>query len=244
MISAVIITHNEARNIGRCLAALQGIADEVIVLDGHSTDGTQAICRSMGATVMAQDWLGYAATKNLGNEMARHEYILSLDADEVLGEELRQSILAVKDNLKGAYAFKRLAYYCGEPIRHCGWYPDVKMRLFPRGGARWEGAYVHEELVVDPQFGVQMLAGDLLHFTYYNVREHKDRARKYARLAADKLRNRSKVGLLLKAATSPAWRFFQMYLLKLGLLDGWRGWRISTITAQEVWLKYWWALRR
>ncbi len=243
-ISAIIITHNEARNIGRCMVSLAGIADEVIVLDGHSTDGTQSICRAHGACVIDQDWLGYAATKNLGNDMATHPYILSLDADEVIGSELRTSLLDVKDKLDGAaYQFNRLAFYCGEPIRHCGWYPDVKLRLFPKGYAQWEGAYVHEELQPDAALSIQHLEGDLLHYTYYTVAEHRARAHKYATLAAAKLRGRPKMSLLLKAAVSPTWRFGQMYLLRMGFLDGWRGWRICTITAREVWWKYWWALR-
>lgn len=240
-ISAIIITKNEARNIGRCLASLEGIADEVIVLDGHSTDETVEICKAHGARVLAQDWLGYAATKNLGNEMAAHPYILSLDADEAISPALRDSILAVKGNLTGAYRFNRLAFYCGKPIRHCGWYPDAKVRLFPRGCARWEGAHVHETLATDADVRVTHLQGDLLHHTYHSVAEHRERARRYAALAAERLRGRGKVGLLLKAAFSPGWRFFQMYCLRLGFLDGWRGWRICTITAREVGRKYWWA---
>lgn len=243
MITAIIITYNEARNIGRCIMSLRGVADEVIVLDGHSTDGTPDICKSMGARVVDQDWLGYAATKNHGNAMATHPYILSLDADEAISEDLRASILAVKPQLQGAYSLHRLAFYCDAPIRHCGWYPDVKLRLFPRGRAQWEGAYVHEELVVEAGLPVTHLAGDLLHYTYYTVADHRLRARKYAALAAEKLRSRSKMGLLLKAATSPGWRFFQMYILRRGFLDGWRGWQICTITAGEVWRKYWWALQ-
>ena len=240
-ISAVIIAHNEARNIGRCLASLKGIADEVLVLDGHSTDGTVEICREHGARVVDQDWLGYSATKNLGNDMATHPYILSMDADEALSEELKASILAIKESANGAYSFNRLAFYCERPIRHGGWYPDVKLRLFPRGQARWEGAFVHEELRADAGVSVTHLAGDLLHYTYYSVAEHRERARRYAGLAAERLRGRRKAGLLVKAIFSPAWRFFQMYCLKLGFLDGWRGWRIATITAREVWCKYWWA---
>jgi glycosyltransferase involved in cell wall biosynthesis len=241
LISAVIITHNEERNIGRCLESLRGIADEVIVLDGHSSDRTIEICRAHGVQPIAQEWLGYARTKNLGNAMASHEYILSIDADEAVSPELRRSILAVKGDLKGAYRFSRLAFYCGKPIVHCGWYPDVKLRLFPKGRARWEGGHVHEELRPDPGLPVVQLEGDLLHYTYYQVSEHRERARRYAALAADKLRARGKAGLLLKAAFSPVWRFLLMYFLRMGFLDGWRGWRICSITAQEVFRKYWWA---
>lgn len=241
-ITAVIIAKDEERNIGRCLESLQGVADEVIVLDGHSRDRTATIARSYGARVVAQDWMGYAATKNLGNGMASHPYILSLDADEALSPELWQAIVEEKPHLGGAaYAFNRLAFYCGEPIRHCGWYPDTKLRLFPKGGAKWEGAFVHEELVASPGVAVHQLAGDLLHYTYYTVEEHRARARHYARLAAERLRSRGRVGLVGKSLVSPPWRFFQMYVLRRGFLDGWRGWRVCTITAMEVWWKYRWA---
>ncbi|MEM7036437.1 MAG: glycosyltransferase family 2 protein [Bacteroidota bacterium] len=237
-ISAVIITKNEARNIGRCLESLQGVADEVIVLDGQSTDGTQDICRQFGAQVVDQEWKGYARTKNIGNAMAAHPYVLSLDADEALSAELKAAMLAAKSNLKGVYSFNRLAFYCGKAIRYCGWYPDRKIRLFPKGGAEWQGDFVHEELVPKPDQSQTHLPGDLLHYTYYTVDEHRARARKYADLAAEAIARKKKGGLLFKVLFSPPWRFFQMYILKLGFLDGAAGFRICRITAQEVRWKY------
>jgi (heptosyl)LPS beta-1,4-glucosyltransferase len=242
-IAAVIITLNEARNIGRCLDSLAGLADEVLVLDSGSTDGTQEIAASKGAKVVEVTWQGYSATKNLGNDMASQAYILSLDADEALSEELKASILALKGKMSGAYSFNRLAFYCNKPIKHGGWYPDEKLRLFPKGQAKWQGAFVHEELILEKGLAATKLKGDLLHYTYYTVAEHKERAAKYARLAADKLQGKAKAKLLAKALFSPGWRFFQMYFLKLGFLDGWRGWRIATVTAGEVWRKYWWAMK-
>lgn len=243
-ISAVIITKNEARNIGRCLESLQGLADEVIVVDTFSEDGTQEICLELGAKVVEKEWLGYAATKNFANGLATGDYVLSMDADEALSETLRASILGLKGNLQGVYQFNRLAFYCGQPIRHGGWYPDRKVRLFPKGGAQWEGAYVHEALVPDPALSNTWLKGDLLHYTYYTVDEHVERAKKYAALAAEKLKSRSKASLRMKALFSPTWRFVQMYCLKLGFLDGKRGYQIAAITAREVGWKYRGALRK
>lgn len=243
-ISAVIITKNEERNIGRCLASLEGVADEVIVVDTFSEDKTIEICEQYGARVIGKEWLGYSATKNFANEQASHEYILSLDADEALSESLRDSILEVKPKMNGVYSFNRLAFYCGKPIKHAGWYPDRKIRLFPQGGASWEGAYVHEELVPKAGLTETWLSGDLLHYTYYTVGEHRERARRYASLASEKLRSKGKGTLILKGVFSPAWRFIQMYFIRLGLLDGWRGFRISAITAREVSWKYWGALRK
>lgn len=244
MITAVIITKNEERNIERCLRSLEGVVEEVVVLDSHSTDGTAEICARYGVRFIRQDWLGYAATKNLGNALASEPYVLSMDADEALSPELRASILGVKERLKGVYSFNRLAFYGGKAIWHGGWYPDVKVRLFPKGGARWEGAYVHEELVVAKGEVRTWLAGDLLHYSYDGVDDHLARARRYAGLAAAAMRDRGKLGLALKAVSSPVWRFVQMYLLKGGVLDGKAGWNIARITAQEVWWKYAWALKR
>lgn len=242
MITAVIITLNEARNIGRCLESLTGVADEIIVLDSHSTDATAELCRAHGVRFIPTDWQGYAATKNHGNALATHPYVLSMDADEALSPELRTSILAVKPHLQGVYGFHRLAFYCGKPIRHGGWYPDTKLRLFPKDKARWQGDFVHETMVADAGQAQTLLAGDLLHYTYYTVEEHRTRARKYAALAAASMRGRGRAGLWMKFLLSPPWRFVQMYVLKAGFLDGWAGWQIARITAQEVAWKYGWAL--
>lgn len=243
-ITVVIITLNEEQNIGRCLDSVVGLADEVLVLDSGSTDRTIEICHEKGAKVVPIKWKGYAATKNEGNAMASNGYILSLDADEALSDQLKSNLLAIKNQLQGAYTFNRLAYYCGKPIKHCGWYPDRKMRLFPKGTANWEGAYVHETLNLKSGIQNQQIEGDLLHFTYYTIEEHRERAAKYARLASEKLIAEKKKGLLLKAIFSPSWRFIQMYFLKLGFLDGWRGFMISKITSREVWWKYFWALKK
>lgn len=237
-ISAIVITKNEERNIRRCLASLQGVAEEVIVLDSFSEDETRDICEEFGVRFVQQEWLGFSATKNRGNEMATHPYILSLDADEMLTTELRNSILEVKKNPQGAYSFNRLAFYCGKPIKHCGWYPDRKLRLFPKGKASWQGEYVHEQLTADPDVKVTHLQGDLLHFSYYSIRDHESRARRYSDLASQGLVDRSAVSLQLKSLFSPIYRFFKMYVLRLGFLDGSNGYQICRITAMEVRLKY------
>ena len=239
-ISAVIITKNEARNIGRCLASLEGVADEIVVVDTFSEDGTQEIAKSHGARVIEKEWLGYSATKNFANDTAQHEYVLSLDADEALTDTLKQSILAIKQT-GGAgkvYTFNRLAFYCDKPIRRAGWYPDTKPRLFPKGAAEWKGAYVHEELIPNEGVDVQWLEGDLLHYTYYTVEEHVERARKYAALAAQRIADAGKGNLQVRRIGSTVWRFIKMYLLKGGILEGWRGLAICRISALEVWWKY------
>lgn len=237
-ITAVIITNNEERNIARCLESLRGIADEVIVVDSGSTDQTEAICHTLGATFIRQEWLGYSAQKNFGNSRAAHDWILSLDADEALSDILHGAILHHKKNgLQGAFRFNRLTNYCGHWVRHCGWYPDKKTRLFHRQQARWEGQFVHEELVVQAGISVTDLPGDLLHYSYYTVQEHRERSLKYARLGAEKIAAKKSTSFL-KPHLSAATRFVQMYLLKAGFLDGWAGWKIATITAKETFMKY------
>ena len=137
-ISAVIICLNEERNLGRALNSLNGIVDEVLVLDSGSTDRTRDIALLHGAKFLDIEWEGYASTKNRGNEMASFEHILSLDADEELSPELQQSILKLKSSGEtGAFTCNRLTNYCGKWIRHSGWYPDRKIRLFPKGKAKW-----------------------------------------------------------------------------------------------------------
>lgn len=237
-ISAVIITKNEERNIGRCLASLAGLVDEMIVVDTFSKDRTQEICREHGARVVEKEWMGYSATKNFANDLAAHEYILSLDADEALDEELKGLLMREKEQLQGVYEFNRLAFYCGRPIRRAGWYPDRKIRLFPKGGARWEGAFVHEELVPQPNLPVKRLSGHLLHYTYYTIGEHIARANKYSDLAAQGIAQSGKTGLRWRARLSAALRFFKMYILKGGFLEGRLGYAICRITAMEVYLKY------
>lgn len=237
-ISAVIITKNEEKNIGRCLESLKGVADEILVLDSFSTDRTRDICAEYGVNFMEVEWMGYSKTKNFGNDSATGDYILSLDADEALSDTLRKSILNVKDQLSGGYEFNRLNHYAGKPVKCCGWYPDKKLRLFPKGMAEWKGDFVHEELMPKPDLKIEFLPGDLLHFTYASKADHEARAEKYANLAAEKLAQSGKRGLAIKAIFSPIFRFFKMYVLKGGMFAGKEGYWIAAITSREVRMKY------
>ena len=175
-ISAVIITRNEAHNIARCLISLQLLVDEVIVVDAQSTDGTARIATEHGAKVIVRAWTDYADQKNFANTQAQGPYLLSIDADEAISAALRTSLVqATKDGLSGAYRFARLTNYCGTWVRHGGWYPDDKVRLFPKQHGRWKGEHVHEELQLAPGTPVHALAGALLHYSYPTVASHKER---------------------------------------------------------------------
>ncbi len=238
-ITAVVITLNEEKNIGRCLDSLVGVAAEVMVIDAGSHDRTCEIAEAKGARVITHTWEGYGGQKNFGISQATHSHILSLDADEALSDELRASIVERRDaGLDGVYEFSRLASYCGQWIRHGGWYPNRKIRLFPAAITTWTDDPVHEGLKFQGDPGVTWLRGDIHHYSYYTVQEHRDRAETYARLGAEKIRSASQSGLWWRSRFSPGLRFLKMYLWKLGFLDGAAGYRIAQITAHEVRLKY------
>ena len=238
-ISAVVITFNEEKNIERCLQSLEGIADEVIVMDSLSSDRTVEICQKYGAIVYQEPWQGYSASKNKANAFASCSYILSLDADEALDESLRREIILLKNKgLKGVYSLNRLTNYCGKWVYHSGWYPDVKERLFPKEGTKWVGEFVHEELSFIENHDRTLLKGHLLHYSYYSRIEHRQRADKYSILTAQKFYNQGKRASLLKPYFSGAARFISMFFLKKGFLDGVTGFQIAWISAQSNVLKY------
>lgn len=237
MISGVVITLNEERNIERCIQSMQGVCDEIIVLDSYSTDNTKAICEGLNVRFIEKEWLGYSASKNYANSLAKHDYILSIDADECLSEELKESIKHQKNNgLSGAYSLNRLTNYMGTWVKHCGWYPDKKVRLFPKD-VLWEGAYVHEELNLK-DYSVQELNGKLHHYSYYDTKDHRARADKYSLLTAQKMNAKGKKAGPLKPYISAIAKFNSVYFIKLGFLDGKAGWNIARISALSNIVKY------
>jgi len=238
-LSVVIITLNEERNIGRCLQSVSGIADDVVVVDSGSTDRTADICREHGARFISHPWLGFAETKNFANAQAKYPLILSLDADEALSEQLIASIKGVKDTESfAAFSMNRLTNYCGQWIRHCGWYPDRKIRLFNRSNARWTGLIIHETLSVDDGVAVHHLDGDLLHYSYYSVAGHISQANRFTDLTAEEAFSKGENGTLAKILLKPPVRFVRDYFFRLGILDGYYGYLICRISAQATFFKY------
>jgi glycosyltransferase involved in cell wall biosynthesis len=238
-LTVVIITKNEARNIGRALDSVSRIADEIIVVDGYSTDATKAICEQKGAHCIQTEWRGYSATKNFANSLAKSGYIFSLDADEAVDKPLEKAILAEKSSgFTGTYSVNRLTNYCGKWIHHSGWYPDKKIRIFPKEKTQWVGEFVHEELEFSEPLKNVELAGHLEHYSYYSFEDHKARADKYSLLTAQKLAARGKRAGVLKPYISAMGRFISMYFIKRGFLDGWMGFKIASISAKSNILKY------
>lgn len=236
-ITATIITRDEQDNIARAIRSV-GFCDEILVVDSGSTDQTVAIAKSLGATVICKDWPGYAAQKNFAAEQARHDWILSLDADEAVTPRLATSIqLLTPASVRCAgYDFPRLARYCGRWIRHSGWYPDRKVRLYDRTRGRWVGKYVHESVQVDGERG--HLDGDLLHYTCDSIEAHRANLERYTDLAARELRESGRSVGALHPLLAPIHSFVKAYVLQLGFLDGRAGITIARMAARYVYLKY------
>ncbi len=238
-ISAVIITYNEEEKIERCIRSVQGVADEVVVVDSNSTDRTGEICKSLGVRFVLQPFLGYREQKNFATSLAENDYILSLDADEALSEELKQSILAVKNDWKfDGYSFNRLNNYCGQWIYHCNWYPDRKIRLFDRRKGAWGGLNLHELVKMQPIATVSFLKGDLLHWVHTSVDEHIEKANRFSTIGAREYFNAGKKATFLSAIHHFFWRFFKSYIVKGGFRDGYYGFVICTISSYTTFLKY------
>ena len=238
-LSAVIITFNEERNIGRCLDSLAGVADDVVVVDSYSTDRTEQICREKGARFVQHEFEGHIEQKNFALSQAQFPHVLSLDADEALSDLLRQSVLAAKADWRfDAWSMNRLTNYCGQWIHHSGWYPDRKVRLFERRLGAWGGSNPHDKVVMHLGCTEGHLPGDLLHYSYYSVEEHYERARKYAGIAARAMHARGQRGSRMRLIINPAVKFVRNYFIRCGFLDGRAGWTICRITALETYWKY------
>lgn len=237
-LSVVIITFNEAKNIAKCLEAALPVADEIIVYDSFSTDDTSKIAEQYGAKVFQGKWQGYSMSKNLANAKAGYDWILSLDADEVLSGALQNAILKLKSEGLQPASFKRLTNYCGTWIKHCGWYPDIKLRLFNRKKIQWEGL-IHEELksIDEQEIKPVILQGDCLHYSYYNVEDHLKQTEKFSTLSAQSLYEKGVKSNFIKLYVAPLFKFVSMYFFKLGFLDGYYGFVVCRISAKAVYVR-------
>lgn len=237
-LSAAIITYNEEKNIQRCIESLLPVVDEIVVIDSLSDDRTVQIAESLGAKVIPQKFLGHIQQKNLAIEKTSHEFVLSLDADEVLTPELQQSILDIKKSWEGeGYSFNRMTNYCGKWIKTCGWYPDVKLRLFEKGKGEWQGLNPHDEFRLFNSTP-KHLKGDLLHYSFYTVDQHLKQIDYFSTIGAQALFDKAAKGSFVKMYLNPIAMFLKSYFIKLGFLDGKYGFLISWYSAGEKYKKY------
>ena len=239
-LSVVIITFNEEKNIGKCLDSVKEVADDIVVVDSFSTDRTKEICESKGARFIPHKFDGHIEQKNWAITQAKFPYVLSLDADEALSDELKKNILAVKNNWKhDGYYMNRLTNYCGQWIHHCGWYPDKKLRLWDSRKGKWGGVNPHDKYEMNEgDKSTEFLKGDILHYSYYSVDQHYKQAEKFAEIASRAMKIQGKKISSLMIYIKTGFKFFRNYFLKLGFLDGSYGYTICKITAWETYLKY------
>lgn len=238
-ISVVLMVQNEEENLARCLESVQGIADEIVIIDGFSTDRTEEIAKKYNARFIQHKFEGHIEQRNISMQEATYDHILVMDADEALSEELKVSILETKENwLYDAYTFNRLSSYVGHWIRHGGWYPDTKLRLADRRKITWEGRNPHDEGFPRKGATVKHLKGDLLHFTYYSIQDHYERAFKYAGIMAKAKLDRGKKFSWAKLLLSPPFKFIKMYLIQRGFLDGFYGFLLAVVSSYATFLKY------
>jgi glycosyltransferase involved in cell wall biosynthesis len=237
-ISAVIITYNEEKRLEPALKSLAGIAEEIVVVDRYSDDDTLKIAKKYTDCVFQRKWTNFADQKNYANSKARFPWILSLDADERLSPKLREEIIQLKEQEPGCTGFSmpREVFYLGRWIRHSGWYPDRKIRLFQKEKAHWEGKYIHEKLVIEGE--VKKLHGSIYHFTYRNVSDHLRRINTFSDLGAQKLYAQNKRCRWYHLLFLPFFRFLRAYLLKSGFRDGFAGFTISVLDAYSVFARY------
>ncbi len=238
-LSVVIITYNEEKNIGRCLESVKDIADEIVVVDSFSTDKTEEICRQYHTKFIKNPFEGHIEQKNFALKQVQYQHVLSIDADECLSEELKQSIAKVKENwVYDGYYFNRLTNYCGKWIKHCGWYPDKKLRLFNSKKGSWGGVNPHDKYIIDKDAKIQYLKGDLLHYSFYTIYQHMEQINKFSTIKANGFYKKGKKAPIYKLFFNPIITFLRHYIIRLGFLDGFYGFVISVNSSHSTFLKY------
>jgi len=239
-LSVVIITFNEEKNIERCLLSVKEVADEVVVLDSFSKDATEEICARHGVKFFQHAFDGHIQQKNRAITYASNHHVLSLDADEALDKELIGSILEVKKNFaKSGYYMNRLTNYCGHWVKHCGWYPDKKLRLWDRTKGEWRGINPHDKYqMFEGDKVTGHLKGDILHYSYFTAQDHYKQVEHFTNIAAKAYFEKGKKAPFYKLIVNPIAKFIDHYLLHLGFLDGKAGFQISKISAYATYLKY------
>jgi glycosyltransferase involved in cell wall biosynthesis len=238
-LSVAIITYNEERNIERCLKSVKDWVSEIVVVDSFSTDRTEEICNRYGARFMTHPFEGHIQQKNFALSQCLGDWILSLDADEAPDNELAQHILhAITESSFGGYRMNRLTNYCGKWVRHCGWYPDAKLRLVRNGWAHWKGLNPHDRLELDKEHASGWLKGNILHFSYYTREDHYRQIEYFGDIAAKALYGQGKRIAMPMVYVKVIVQFIKSFLIKSGWRDGKTGWHISVRSAFATWRKY------
>lgn len=237
-ISACVISYNEEKKIADCLRSLKAVADEIIVVDSLSTDRTREIAAEFTDKIFEQEFLGHIEQKNLAVSKASHDWILSLDCDERLDDELITSILAIKDRLDehDAYRMARKTFYVYRWLNHC-WYPDMKVRLFNRNTARWGGTNPHDHVEVDGR-DIVTLKGDIQHFSFDSISDHLKTLDSFTEIGAREIIRKGKKVSLLSPFSHGLWTFIKVYVVRQGFRDGFAGMVASVLSGMHAFVKY------
>ncbi|MBU3634261.1 glycosyltransferase family 2 protein [Polynucleobacter sp. es-GGE-1] len=238
-LSVILITRNEAANLDDCLASLEGIAQQIVVVDTNSADRTLEIAQKYGATIaQPSDWPGFGPQKNRALDLATGDWVLSLDADERLTPVLRSEIVtAVHHSAQiNCFAISRLSWYCGRFIRHSGWSPDYVDRLFKRGTARFSDDLVHERLI--PNGAVAKLENPMLHYSFMNYSQVLQKLDRYSTASAEQAFAQGKTSSPLKAVIHGIWAFIRTYIIRAGFLDGGQGFALAISNGQGTYYRY------
>ena len=238
-LSVILITRNEEANLDDCLASLEGIAQQIVVVDTNSADRTLEIAQKYGATIaQPSDWPGFGPQKNRALDLATGDWVLSLDADERLTPALRSEIVtAVHHNAQiNCFAIPRLSWYCGRFIHHSGWSPDYVDRLFKRGTARFSDDLVHERLI--PNGAVAKLENPMLHYSFMNYSQVLQKLDRYSTASAEQAFAQGKTSSPLKAVLHGVWAFIRTYIIRAGFLDGGQGFALAISNGQGTYYRY------
>ena len=238
-LSVVIVCKNEADVIGKTLQSVEVLTDDIILYDNGSSDGTQEIARSRGAKVFEGNWEGFGKTKKKGGGLARYDWVLSIDADEEIDEELRQALQNLQlNNENFVFEIEFKNFFGNKQLKYGEWGSDKHIRLFNRRRVNWNEASVHEQLILDADTKILPLKGFILHQTVKDISEYTRKMTQYALLNASKYHQQGKRSSWVKLNLGPFFAFVKYYFFQLGFLDGWEGFVCARMTAFYTFLKY------
>jgi len=238
-LSVVIITFNEEKNIARCLDSVLAIADDIVVVDSFSTDKTKQICIDKKIRFVEHKFEGHIEQKNWAITQIKYPHILSLDADESLTKELQEVILKIKNNWQyDGYSFNRLTNFCGTWIKHCGWYPDKKLRLWDSTKGVWGGENPHDKVIMQKGATIKHINFDILHYSFYTIDQHLKQIDYFTDISSKAAFEKGKKSNGFKIFYKSTFKFFRDYFMKLGILDGYHGYVVCKNSAYAKKLKY------
>ncbi|MDK9762859.1 glycosyltransferase family 2 protein [Vibrio sp. D420a] len=240
-LAVALIVKNEAKNLDACLKTVADWVDEIVILDSGSTDETEQVARKYTEKFhVNQDWPGFGPQRRLAQEYVESDFVLWLDADERITDELKVSIQqAVEKNEPNTlYSICRLSWVFGRYIRHCGWYPDRVVRLYPTQLTQYDDSLVHEKVEISTDMNVKELSGDAIHYTYNDLHHYLVKSAGYAQAWAEQREKRGKKSSILEGMLHAVACFLKMYVFKAGFLDGKQGFLLSVLSAHSTLVKY------